>query len=39
MPDPGWEDVIRLAEIFPDKFGSLLEDIERNEKAWKRVSN
>ena len=37
FPDEGWEDVIRLAEVFPDNFGSLLEDIEKNEKAWKRV--
>ncbi len=38
FPDEGWEDCIRLADVFPDKFGSLLEDIERNEKAWKKVS-
>ena len=37
FPDEGWEDVIRLSELFHDKFGSLLEDIERNEKLWKKV--
>ncbi|XP_052801261.1 dynein axonemal heavy chain 10-like isoform X3 [Mya arenaria] len=36
FPEEGWEDVIRLSEVFSDKFGSLLEDIERNEKAWKK---
>ena len=37
FPDEGWEDCIRLNEAFPDKFGSLLEDIERNQKYWKEV--
>ncbi|XP_060580911.1 dynein axonemal heavy chain 10-like isoform X1 [Ruditapes philippinarum] len=36
FPDEGWEDAIRLAEVFPDNFSSLLEDIEKNEKPWKR---
>jgi len=38
FPEEGWEDCIRLAEVFPDRFGNLLEDIERNEKAWLKVS-
>ena len=29
---------IRLSEISPDVFGSLPDDVERNEKAWKEVS-
>ena len=37
FPDEGWEDCIRLAELFPDNFGGLLEDIERNEKVWLKV--
>ncbi|XP_064612357.1 LOW QUALITY PROTEIN: dynein axonemal heavy chain 10-like [Liolophura sinensis] len=35
LPDEGWEDIIRLVEIAPDQFSSLLDDIERNEKVWK----
>ena len=37
FPDEGWEDCIRLVEVFPEKYGTLLEDIERNEKLWKQV--
>ncbi|XP_076108254.1 dynein axonemal heavy chain 10-like isoform X2 [Mytilus galloprovincialis] len=36
FPEEGWEDCIRLVEVLPDRFGSLLEDIERNEKLWKK---
>ncbi|KAL3856163.1 hypothetical protein ACJMK2_010948 [Sinanodonta woodiana] len=36
FPDVGWEDCIRLVADFPNVFGSLLEDIERNEKVWKK---
>lgn len=36
FPEEGWEDCIRLLEVQPEKFGSLLEDIERNEKVWKK---
>lgn len=38
FPEEGWEDCIRLADVIPDKFGNLLEDIERNEKVWLTVS-
>jgi hypothetical protein len=38
FPEAGWEDAIRLAEEFPEKFGSLIDDIERNEKVWKKVT-
>lgn len=36
FPEAGWEDAIRLAEEFPDKFSSLIDDIERHEKVWKK---
>ncbi|XP_050408300.1 dynein axonemal heavy chain 10 [Patella vulgata] len=35
LPDAGWEDCTRLATEFSDKFGTLLDDIEKNEKVWK----
>lgn len=38
IPDQGWEDIIRLCTVTPDVFGSLADDIERNESAWKEVS-
>ena len=37
FPDAGWEDCVRLAEISAQNFGSLLDDIEKNEKVWKEV--
>ena len=37
MPDLGWEDSVRLAEVSPRMFGKLLEDIEQNEDEWKKV--
>ncbi|XP_021370512.1 dynein heavy chain 10, axonemal-like isoform X1 [Mizuhopecten yessoensis] len=36
FPEAGWEDCIRLVDVLPDKFGSILEDIERNEQIWKK---
>ena len=38
MPDEGWEDCNRLAAEFSEAFGTLLDDVERNEKVWKMVS-
>ncbi|XP_078523750.1 dynein axonemal heavy chain 10 isoform X2 [Lissotriton helveticus] len=35
LHDQGWEDIIRLAELFPELFGSLPEDVETNEPEWK----
>ena len=35
IPDQGWEDIQRLVSIMPDTFGSLSDDIEKGEKAWK----
>ena len=37
IPDLGWEDAVRLAEVSPNTFGNLLEDIEENETSWKEV--
>ncbi len=39
LPDQGWEDIIKLCSIQPDIFGSLADDIEKNEKTWKEVSS
>ncbi|KAM6964967.1 dynein axonemal heavy chain 10 [Aplochiton taeniatus] len=35
LPDQGWEDLVRLAELFPNAFGSLHDDVEKNLNAWK----
>uniref|UniRef100_A0A8B9JEG5 Dynein axonemal heavy chain 10 n=1 Tax=Astyanax mexicanus TaxID=7994 RepID=A0A8B9JEG5_ASTMX len=35
LPDQGWEDIVRLNELFPNEFGALIEDIEKNPKEWK----
>ncbi|KAG5844641.1 hypothetical protein ANANG_G00164650 [Anguilla anguilla] len=35
LPDQGWEDIIRLAELFPDEFGTLPDDMEKNPDEWK----
>ncbi|XP_013399815.1 dynein heavy chain 10, axonemal-like [Lingula anatina] len=36
VPEQGWEDMIRLAEIEKGAFGTILEDVEKNEKEWKQ---
>ncbi|KAG9351776.1 hypothetical protein JZ751_023027 [Albula glossodonta] len=36
LPDQGWEDIIRLAELFPTEFGTLPDDMESNMDEWKR---
>uniref|UniRef100_A0A8C4WLB8 Dynein axonemal heavy chain 10 n=1 Tax=Gopherus evgoodei TaxID=1825980 RepID=A0A8C4WLB8_9SAUR len=33
--DQGWEDIIRLSELFPEEFGSLPDDVEKNPEIWK----
>jgi len=38
MPDLGWEDAVRLAEISPKTFGTLLDDIEQNESEFQQVN-
>ncbi|XP_068610937.1 dynein axonemal heavy chain 10 [Brachionichthys hirsutus] len=35
LPDQGWEDIIKLAEVLPEKFQSLPDDIEGNPTEWK----
>ncbi|XP_074463065.1 dynein axonemal heavy chain 10 [Larus michahellis] len=35
LPDQGWEDLIRLSELFPEKFESLPDDVENNPDVWK----
>ncbi|NXM38868.1 DYH10 protein, partial [Gymnorhina tibicen] len=35
LPDQGWEDLIRLSELFPEKFESLPDDVEENPDVWK----
>ncbi|XP_069475795.1 dynein axonemal heavy chain 10 [Ambystoma mexicanum] len=35
LQDQGWEDIIRLAELFPELFGSLPEEVEKHEPVWK----
>ncbi len=38
LPDQGWEDVIKLRDVNAELFGSLADDIEKNERPWKEVS-
>ncbi|XP_048858906.1 dynein axonemal heavy chain 10 [Brienomyrus brachyistius] len=35
LPDQGWEDVIRLSELFPAQFGTLPDDVEKHTDQWK----
>ncbi|POI33535.1 hypothetical protein CIB84_002713, partial [Bambusicola thoracicus] len=35
LPDQGWEDLIRLSELFPQQFESLPDDVEKNPDVWK----
>uniref|UniRef100_A0A8C5JCI3 Dynein-1, subspecies f n=1 Tax=Junco hyemalis TaxID=40217 RepID=A0A8C5JCI3_JUNHY len=35
LPDQGWEDLIRLSELLPEKFESLPDDVEDNQDEWK----
>ena len=37
IPEAGWEDVIRLSQVCPEAFSSVVEDIEKSEHAWKNV--
>lgn len=38
LPDQGWEDIVKLSELFPEQFGSLPDDVEKNSTDWKSVS-
>ncbi|KAL7391500.1 hypothetical protein ABVT39_010104 [Epinephelus coioides] len=35
LADQGWEDIVKLAELFPEQFGSLPDDVEKNPTDWK----
>ncbi|XP_035496799.2 dynein axonemal heavy chain 10-like [Scophthalmus maximus] len=35
LPDQGWEDIVKLAELFPEHFGSLPDDVEKDSSDWK----
>lgn len=35
LPDQGWEDIVKLAELLPEQFGSLPDDVEKNSTEWK----
>ncbi|GAA6098697.1 dynein axonemal heavy chain 10 isoform X1, partial [Tachysurus ichikawai] len=34
LPEQGWEDIVRLSELFQNEFGSLIGDIEKNPTEW-----
>ncbi|XP_061762564.1 dynein axonemal heavy chain 10-like [Nerophis ophidion] len=34
LPDAGWEDVVKLSELFPEQFGSLPDEVGRNSAEW-----
>nr|XP_061803884.1 dynein axonemal heavy chain 10-like [Nerophis lumbriciformis] len=34
LPDAGWEDVVKLSELFPGQFDSLPDDVSRNSAEW-----
>ncbi|XP_076854099.1 dynein axonemal heavy chain 10 [Brachyhypopomus gauderio] len=35
LPDQGWEDIVRLTELLPNEFGTLIDDVEKNPNDWK----
>ncbi|XP_058491324.1 dynein axonemal heavy chain 10 [Solea solea] len=35
LPDQGWEDIVKLTQLFPEQFGSLPDDVEINSTDWK----
>ncbi|XP_024136867.1 dynein heavy chain 10, axonemal isoform X4 [Oryzias melastigma] len=35
IPDRAWQDITKLAELFPEQFASLPSDIEQNSTRWK----
>lgn len=39
LPNQGWEDLVKLAELFPEPFSFLPDDVERNASEWKSVSH
>lgn len=39
LPEQGWEDLIKLTELFPEVFSSLPDDVEKNPSEWRSVSH
>lgn len=37
LSSSGWEDILKLANDFPDKFEQLPDDLQNNIEEWKRV--
>uniref|UniRef100_A0A669C7U5 Dynein axonemal heavy chain 10 n=1 Tax=Oreochromis niloticus TaxID=8128 RepID=A0A669C7U5_ORENI len=37
LADQGWEDIVKLAELFPEQFSSLPDDIEKHPTEWQSV--
>ncbi|TNN52942.1 Dynein heavy chain 10, axonemal [Liparis tanakae] len=35
LADQGWEDIVKLGELFPEHFGSLSDDVEKHSSDWK----
>ncbi|CAF96734.1 unnamed protein product, partial [Tetraodon nigroviridis] len=35
LPEQGWEDLVKLAELFPEVFSSLPDDVEKNSSDWR----
>uniref|UniRef100_A0A4X2JQB9 Dynein axonemal heavy chain 10 n=1 Tax=Vombatus ursinus TaxID=29139 RepID=A0A4X2JQB9_VOMUR len=35
LADQGWEDIMLLSELFPDTFGRLPDDVEKQSHIWK----
>ncbi|KAM4707116.1 dynein axonemal heavy chain 10 [Discoglossus pictus] len=35
LADQGWEDIMRLSELFPSLCGTLPDDVEKHEAEWK----
>lgn len=38
LANQGWEDIVKLAELFPEQFSSLPDDIEKHPTEWQSVS-
>ncbi|KAI3386976.1 hypothetical protein SNEBB_002464 [Seison nebaliae] len=39
LPSDAWENCVALAAKFPESFGTLLDDIDKNEEVWKTWFN
>ncbi len=37
VTDEGWHDLVKLSELLPELFGSVLDDITQNENIWRVV--